>query len=458
MPRNLVVHGHFYQPPRHDPATGEIPREPEAAPYHDFNEKILAECYRPNAELGNFDRLSFDLGPTLGEWLRLRHPEVLARIGAADRAAVDRTGYGNALMQSFHHTILPLATTRDRGTELRWGTRWFSHVFGRQPRGIWLPETAVDTATLEACVDEGLEFTILSPEQAAAPADSRHPYQVTLPSGRDFGVVFYEGGLSGTVSFDPIATNSSREFLERFVLPRFDADDPDDPQTITIASDGEVYGHHHRFKDYFLQDLLYARAEEAGLQVVSSEQLLALPQPRRETAIRERSSWGCAHQLLRWSGDCDCTPGSGQWKADLRRALDRLAARVDDLTQRAGGAFDIWALRDDYVDVIMGAVTLTGWLAAHGIEPESDDAGRVTRLLEAQRHRLAMYASCAFYWDDLTRIEAGYGVRSALYAASMLDQSFGSDLAAGFTADLDSVVGWKSDRSAAELYASSAAR
>ncbi|HET7037752.1 MAG TPA: DUF3536 domain-containing protein [Thermomicrobiaceae bacterium] len=454
MPRYLVIHGHFYQPPRHDPATGEIPREPEAAPYHDFNEKILAECYRPNAELGNFDRMSFDLGPTLGEWLRQRHPEVLRRIGAADRAAVARAGFGNALMQSFHHTILPLATARDRRTELRWGGRWFEHVFGRRPRGIWLPETAVDTATLEACADEGLAFTILSPEQAAEPIDSRYPYRVSLPTGREFGVVFYEGGLSGTVSFDPIATNSAGDFLRRFVLPRYGADDPVDPEVIAIASDGEVYGHHHRFKDYFLQDLLYARAEEAGLDVVSLEQLLALSQPEREVAIHERSSWGCAHQLRRWSGDCDCTPGSGQWKRDLRRALDRLAACIDELTEREAGVLDVWALRDDYVDVVIGAATLPDWLSGHGLAPETDDARRLSRLLEAQHHRLAMYASCAFYWDDLTRIEAGYGVRSGLYAAGLLDRAFGVDLTAAFAADLDSVVGWKSDRSAAELYAS----
>src|SRR6185437_1882527 len=168
-----------------------------------YNEKILAECYRPNAELGNFEWLSFDLGPTLALWMKANHPEVLDTIALSDRRAVMRSGYGNAVVQSFHHTILPLATARDRRTELRWGHRWFEQTFGRRPVGIWLPETAVDTATLEACVDEGLSFTILSPDQVSSSIDTRQPYRVDLPSGRSIDVLFYEGPLSGTISFNP---------------------------------------------------------------------------------------------------------------------------------------------------------------------------------------------------------------------------------------------------------------
>ncbi|HLI50476.1 MAG TPA: glycoside hydrolase, partial [Thermomicrobiaceae bacterium] len=175
MQRYLTVHGHFYQPPREDPANGRIPREPGAAPFHDYNEKILAECYRPNAKQGSFASMSFDIGPTLGLWMRRRHPLVLDEIVASDRDSVMRAGYGNALMQSFHHTILPLASQRDRLTELRWGRRWFEHTFGRTPAGIWLPETAVDLATLEACAAEGLWFTILSPEQAEQAAGPIEP-------------------------------------------------------------------------------------------------------------------------------------------------------------------------------------------------------------------------------------------------------------------------------------------
>ena len=432
-----------------------MPLELGAAPFHDYNEKILAECYRPNAELGNFERLSFDLGPTLALWMKANHPTVLSAIALADRRAVQRTGYGNAVVQSFHHTILPLANERDRVTELRWGNRWFEHTFGRRPVGIWLPETAVDTATLEACVGEGLTFTILSPDQAASAVDTRRPYRVELPSGRSIDVLFYEGPLSGTVSFNPHDTDSAEEFIQRFVLPRFaPAGEKHELPAVVIASDGEVYGHHHRFKDYFLQDLVYTRAPQHGVEVVSAERLLALDRPRESVSLVEYSSWGCQHQLLRWRGDCGCTPGDGAWKESLRRTFDRLADRVDELTDDVarGLGCDPWTLRDSYIDVVIGAATSDEWLAGDGFEAASERAETLLHLMQGQRFRLAMYASCAFYWDDLTRLEAGYGVRSAHHAASLLDRRFGTHLQRDLIDDLAEVVGWKSEKSAAELY------
>ncbi len=457
MTRYLCVHGHFYQPPREDPETGEVPLESGAAPFHDFNEKILAECYRPNAELGNFDKLSFDLGPTLGQWMKKRHPNVLQSIAHSDREAVERTGFGNAVVQSFHHTILPLANQRDRMTELRWGNRWFEHTFGRRPRGIWLPETAVDLKTLEDCVTVGLEFSIFSPDQAATRVDTRRPYRVELPSGRSIDVLFYEGPLSGTVSFNPHDTDSAEDFVRRFVLPRYGAPDGQSLErpAVAIASDGEVYGHHHRFKDHFLHDLLSVRAPAHDLEVVSIEHYLALEPSRLPARIKERSSWGCGHELLRWSGDCACTPGDGRWKRGLRDAFDHLAERVDRSSQRVAEhlSFDLWQLRNDFVDVVIGASSPEDWLCKHGFEPHSDAARQVLAVMQAQRFRLAMFASCAFYWDDLTRLEAGYGVRSGLYSASLFDRQFGTELQSSFEEDLARVNGWKSDKSAADLYA-----
>lgn len=457
MTHYLSVHGHFYQPPREDPATGIVPREPGARPFHDYNEKILSECYRPNAEHGNFDQISFDIGPTLGLWMRKHHPAVLDRIIEGDRRAVERTGHGNAIAQSFHHTILPLATPRDRLTEIRWGNRWFSHTFGRQPEGIWLPETAVDYPTLEACLSEGLRFTILCPDQAAQPVDTRYPYSIALPSGGSFTAVFYEGPLSGTVSFDRSATDSAEHFVERFIRPRFAGLPPgagEDP-IVLIASDGEVYGHHHPFKDYFLEDLLKVRAPLAGIIPVSLEHYLALNPASRPSGIRELSSWGCPDQLLRWCGDCACTPGDGSWKAELRAAFDELASRVDTVTEQMldGIVADPWALRDRYVDVVIGAATAADWLTEQGLPASGPEADVVLTVMRAQQSRLAMYASCAFYWDDLTRIEAAYGVRSGFYAALLLDEAFGTSLGTEFASQLSSVIGWKTDKTAAELYA-----
>jgi hypothetical protein len=460
MSHYFCVHGHFYQPPRANPENGVVPLEPGAYPFHDFNEKILSECYRPNGELGNYDRMSFDIGPTLGQWMREHHTAVLDRIVEADRRAVAERGYGNAVAQSFHHTILPFANERDRRTELRWGIRWFEHTFGRRPLGIWLPETAVDIPTLEACVAEGLTFTIFSPEQADERIDTRQPYRVDLPSGAAIDVVFYEGPLSGTVSFNPHDTDSADDFMRRFVLPRFHhrSDRPVENPAVVIASDGEVYGHHHRFKDHFLHDLLTARAPAHKIEVVSIEHYLGLEPSRQPVKIKERSSWGCGHELMRWNGDCPCTAGDGTWKRELRRAFNRLAQRMDQETDDAASRFDLlpWSLRDDYVDVVIGVATPDVWLRRHEIDPGSDRGNGALTLMEAQRFRLAMYASCAFYWDDLTRLEAGYGVRSALYASSLFDSEFGTDLRAGFERDLESVSGWKSEKSAAELYARTA--
>ncbi len=457
MTRYLCVHGHFYQPPREDPETGRVPLERGAQPFHDFNEKILSECYRPNADLGNFEQMSFDLGPTLALWMQQHYPAVLERIAQADRRAVRSTGFGNAIAQSFHHTILPLASERDRRTELRWGNRWFEHTFGRRPHGIWLPETAVDIATLESCAAEGLTFTIFSPDQAAEQIDTRRPYRVDLPSGASIDVLFYEGPLSGTVSFNPHDTDSADEFIEHHVMPRFNTLPESsrlDP-AVVIASDGEVYGHHHRFKDHFLQDLLTVRAPSRQMEVVSLERYLALEPSRVPVRIKQRSSWGCAHELLRWNGDCACTPGDGKWKRGLREAFDRLAALIDDVTVNRASILgvDPWVLRDEYVDVVIGARSRTQWLEERTFGAGSYEAETLTTLMEAQRFRLAMYASCAFYWDDLTRLEAGYGVRSALHAAKLLDRQFGTALGHGFEQDLSRVNGWKSDKSAAELYA-----
>ncbi len=193
----LCIHGHFYQPPREDPFTGRIPHEPGASPYDNFNEKITVECYRPNADLGNFDQISFDLGPTLAAWLEQAHPDVYRRIVEADRRAIERDGVGNALAQAYNHTILPLATARDKRTQIMWGLLDFFYRFGRRAEGMWLAETAVDVPTLDLLAEQGVGYTVLAPWQAAEPIDPTEPYLVRLPSGRRITVFFYNGPLSG---------------------------------------------------------------------------------------------------------------------------------------------------------------------------------------------------------------------------------------------------------------------
>lgn len=447
--RYVIVHGHFYQPPREHPTSGTMPWEPAASPFHDFNEKILAECYRPNAELGNLSRMSFNLGPTLAAWIRKRHPDVLSRVARSDQNARTATGHGSAIAQGYHHTILPLDSPRDRRTEIRWGVRSFELLFGRKPLGIWLAETAVDDATLEACADEGLRYTILAPGQVRPDGDVSGSYRLPLASGRPFDAVVYDAGLGGCVSFDPIATTDAAEFAAAHVLPAFEQR-PNDDALVAIATDGEVYGHHHKFKDLFLQDLLVRRLRERGLTLVSADHYVATRPASATAALVEPSSWGCAHGLARWTDGCSCTPGWSGWKRPLRDAFDRLASQIDRVFEEQGSAHlqDPWAARDAYVDVVDGAVTFEAWYDGQRTAQGDRDIAR--RLLEAQRLRLSMYASCAFYWEALDRLEPAYGIRRAMAAAAIVDGQLGTILGASFQHDLATNLSWPS-RDAAEM-------
>ncbi|HUG14297.1 MAG TPA: DUF3536 domain-containing protein [Thermomicrobiales bacterium] len=451
--RYVCVHGHFYQPSRENPVSGEMPVEVAAVPYSNFNEKIHAECYAPNAELGNFALMSFNLGPTLASWLRRYHPETLRRIVAADHAAFAARGHGSALAQSYHHTILPLASERDRRTEIRWGVRSFELLFDRKPRGIWLPETAVDTETIEDCASEGLVFTILAPGQLQSAGDSGGAYALELPSGRRFEVLVYDGDLGGAVSFDSESTARAGAFTLHHLLPAI-ARAGGDPPLVAIATDGEVYGHHHIFKDLFLHDLLAQSLAQHGLSAVTSEQYVMCHPAARTATLIERGSWGCPHQLARWSSGCSCTDGRSGWKQPLRDAFDALAHMVDDVFDDAGSRSlrDPWAARDAYVDVVDGATTFDDWYESWRA-PRGGDAAQALLLLEAQRHRLAMYASCAFYWEDVSRIETGYGIRRGLAAATLIDRAFGSSLVERFVNLLSRSRGLDQDLSAAVLHA-----
>lgn len=198
MKKYICVHGHFYQPPREDAWTGKIEEQPSAAPFHNWNERITAECYRPNTEspvnekdgvpsklLNNFAWISFNVGPTLMSWLAEHSPETYEGIIDGDRrSCTNFGGFGSAMAQAYNHIIMPLANERDKRTQVIWGIEDFQFRFGRRPLGMWLPETAVDTATLEVLAEHGILFTILAPKQArrVKPAGSKRWKAVTEDS------------------------------------------------------------------------------------------------------------------------------------------------------------------------------------------------------------------------------------------------------------------------------------
>ena len=414
----FVVHAHFYQPPRENPWTEEVPREHSAAPFHDWNARVTAECYRPNTVariideggrvvdiVNNFERLSFDVGPTLMAWLERHAADVYDRILAADEACA------SAIAQAYGHLILPLANERDVRTQVRWGLADFEHRFGRPAEGMWLPECAVNDDVLRVLVEEGVRFTVLGPGQAAGPIDTRRAYRWRHPDGRRWlAVLFYDGPLSHDAAFG-LGAMSSEALVDRVGR---------EPGLVTLAADGETFGHHHHWGDRLLAYALDVEAPKQGIEVTNLARWVRRHAPTETVAVRERS-WSCAHGVGRWRADCGCATGGGagwnqRWRAPLRAALDELRDRTAEVFERRGESVlaDPWPARDAYVGVLLGAVAVDRFAAAH----VTGDRVEALTLLEAQRHAMSMYTSCGWFFNDLAGIET---VQVLRYAARVMD-------------------------------------
>lgn len=451
----LVVHAHFYQPSRIDPFTGRIPADPSAAPAHDWTARVSAECYRPNAEVGNLDHISWDLGPTLAAWMRDGDAAAYRGFVAGDLGI-------NGMAQPYHHAILPLASAADRRTEIRWGLRDFELRFGRPAAGMWLPEAAVDLATLRLLADQGVEHTLIAPWQAVGlHPETRRPYRVDLGGGRSIVVALYDAALSSTMSFEPAATRDADRFAREWLVPRFAEPMPDDERAlVVVATDGELYGHHQSFRELFLKRLVQPRPDGSDLQFEVGSLADALREhagrPFRTIKIVERTSWSCHHGVLRWSGACGCAEDAG-WKAPLRSALERLAAGIDAITERLSARLprtpDPWAARDAYVDVVVGAEEPTSFATRWvGESASRADAALFLDLMETQRWRLSMFASDAWFWDDPVRTETMGVLRAAAWAARRIDGLAGAGLERRLLADLATFTSPGHHIDGAEIY------
>ncbi len=456
--RAISIHGHFYQPPREDPLTATIPSEFGAAPYSNWNERIHAECYRPNADLGNFERMSFNVGPTLVRWMEGYDPATYRKIVEQDRGNVLRFGVGNAMAQAYNHTILPLAPRADKITQVMWGIADFEHRFGRKPQGLWLPETAVDNETLEVMADAGIEFTILAPWQAESNfLDTTQPYRVALPNGRSITVFFYDRDLSGRVSFDPAMTANADAFALNDLQRHFDAakEARGEPQLILVASDGELYGHHQHFRDYFLAHLLNGASAQSGILPTFPARWLRDYPPTRTVTIRDNTSWSCHHGVMRWAGDCQCAPGASGWKGRLRTALNQLATGLDDLYTAEVGRFvpDPLALRNRFIHVMLGeqsAHELINEMAGRRLSGTT--IRRIRLLLESQCERQRMFTSCGWFFDDFDRIEPKNNVAYATQAVVTARLATGVDLAPAALAVLREAVSWRTGLGASQVF------
>ncbi|HEX6559662.1 MAG TPA: DUF3536 domain-containing protein, partial [Longimicrobiales bacterium] len=362
----VCIHGHFYQPPRENPWLEAIELQDSAYPYHDWNERITAECYAPNAAsrildgagrilriVNNYASISFNVGPTLLSWMELHAPDTYKAIIDADVASRERFGgHGSALAQPYNHMIMPLATAADKRTQVLWGLYDFRRRFKRDPEGMWLPETAVDIATLETLAECGITFTILAPNQAARvrtldggawrsvderSLDTSRPYLQNLPSGRSIVIFFYDSTVSRAVAFEGLLKNGEI-FAER-LLSIFHSGAA--RHIGNIATDGETYGHHHRHGDMALAYALY-NIESTGLaRLTNYGRYLQERTPEHEVEIGELTSWSCAHGVERWRSDCGCTTGGPAgsvqtWRKPLRDALDWLRDKITEpYAQRA---------------------------------------------------------------------------------------------------------------------------
>jgi len=469
--RFLCIHGHFYQPPRDNPWIEHLEQQESAAPYHDWNERITTECYAPNGAArilddkgfisqirNNYAELSFNVGPTLLAWMEKQAPDTYASILAADRESVQRFGgHGSAMAQAYNHLIMPLANRRDKVTQVRWGLKDFERRFGRQPEGMWLPETAVDIETLEVVAEHGITFTVLAPHQAArvrapgatswtevpnASIDTTLPYRATLPSGKSIALFFYNGPLSRAVAFEGMLSNG--EVFARRLLSGFKSD-IGQPQLAHIATDGETYGHHHRFGEMALAYALKQIEADKAARITNYGEFLALHPAVWEVQIAENTSWSCAHGVERWRSDCGCNIGmdakwNQAWRKPLREALDCLRDRLAELFERKGREIflDPWAARDAYIDVVLNRTPAQKerFFAAHLHPTQIQQRISAWKLLEMQRHALLMFTSCGWFFDELSRIEGKQILSYAARAIQLAEELSGESLEEPFLKSL----------------------
>jgi hypothetical protein len=453
MDRYLCIHCHFYQPPRENPWLETIEQQDSAYPYHDWNQRINAECYAPNAAsriltadnlitriVNNYSRISFNVGPTLLSWMADHAPETYQAILDADIASQKRfSGHGSAIAQVYNHMIMPLANRRDKQTQVVWGLRDFQSRFNRDPQGMWLAETAVDVETLEVLAANGIKFTVLAPSQAKAERrvttvkfknveggkiDPTRPYVCNLPSGRSINLFFYDGPISRAVAFEGLLSDG-----ERFANRLMSGFSPDRrwKQLMHIATDGETYGHHHNKGEMALTYALHHIESKKLAQLTNYSEYLTINPPTHEAEIVENTAWSCSHGLGRWNTNCGCNsggkPGWGQsWRAPLRNALDHLRDSLVEPFETKASEFltDPWLARDEYIGMVLdrSEASLNKFLALYARRSLTDDeVPTVFSLLEMQRHAMLMYTSCGWFFDELSGLET---VQVIMYAGRTL--------------------------------------
>jgi len=474
---HLTIHGHFYQPPRENPWTESIERQASASPYHDWNERIHQECYSPNAFarildegnritniVNNFEKISFNFGPTLLSWIEKHAQPTYRRILDADKSSVNRFGgHGSAIAQAYNHAILPLCTEQDMITQIRWGLADFRHRFAREPESMWLPETAVNSTVLKALIDHGLKYVILSPGQAGqirkfddekwievdnGELDTTRPYRWfarnqdgIARSDRFIDIFFYHKDLSHGVGFAHYARDAN-DFANR-IDGALGNNGTDGPHLVSIATDGETYGHHEPFGERALAYLLQIEVPRRGIKLTNFGEYLEHHPPEWEVELKagengEGTAWSCTHGLGRWSRNCGCR-GDGpaewtqEWRGPLREALDQLRDEVNHLSIELGEPLfkDLFEARNRYIDVILERTPerIESFLNHHQRRPlTAEERIAAIKLLEMQRNAQLMYTSCGWFFTELSGIETvqiiQYAARAIQLAEALSSRPF----------------------------------
>ncbi len=466
--RFVCIHGHFYQPPRENACLGTVEIQDSAYPYHDWNERITAECYAPNTAarildgegkiigiVNNYARMSFNVGPTLMSWMEEKTPETYRDILEADKQSlVSQGGHGNAIAQVYNHMIMPLANKRDKKTQILWGIKDFNRRFGRFPEGLWLSETAVDLETLDIAAHAGIWFVILAPFQALRVRDRKRrkwkdvrggkidptrSYLCKLPSGRSINIFFYDGPISRAVAFDKLL-NKGEDFAKR-LLEGF-SDKRGWNQILNIATDGETYGHHFGFGDMALAYALHYIESNGLAKLTNYGAYLERNKPTHEVEIIENTSWSCFHGIERWRADCGCSSGGNpgwnqQWRKPLREALDWLRDRLAEQYEREASRYfdDPWEARNGYIDAVLdnSLEARESFFGTYGRGAlKKTDEIILLKLLEIQRQSMLMYTSCGWFFDDISGIETVQILQYAGMALQISEGLSGDSLEQGF--------------------------
>ncbi len=450
MKRSVIFHGHFYQPPRVNPWSGTMERQETASPADNWNERIYHECYLPNTEaiikspegyyeeVNNFEYISFDMGPTLSNWLAENYIDTYRSIVEADWKE------NNAIAVPYNHTILPLDNGIIRHAQIAWGIQEFEMRYKRFPAGMWLPECAVSYEVAEDLVKAGMKFLILTQGQAKSvkrlygrhlyyvsgdKLDIRHPYRLETGAGY-IDVFFSHNELSTDISFKRLLENPV-ECANR--IERIFGEKHSEDLLVTIVTDGETFGHHQKGTEKGLAYLLKYELPSRGIEVTTFEKYLREHTVGWGVRIKDNTSWSCYHGIERWKSDCGCGAEEGsdlEWRKPLRESLTWLSERIIEIYMEKGKKYFInspWDAVNNYGRVLTDCSKIKEFHCNY-VNDEYRHNIEVNKIMELIHFSFYMFTSCGWFFGSLSRIEPVQNLSFALRAIELVKELWNIDL------------------------------